>query len=152
MAKLILSPLFCILKYRSTTNSQHRQLLLLYRQRHRFRLYSYPYHLRPFRQLSPLLLLFTLYGSLSCADPRKPINYRRWLGSQPAEHVVQCGEGEDQDRGLVYMTAVGSAGAGVGAEEGDGGTIAITHGTGGWVWCGCGCGCVVAIPSSCEKG
>ena len=53
----------------------------------------------------------------------------------------KCGEGGDQDQGIVYMSAVGSAGAGVGAKEGDGGTITITRGTGGWVWCGCGCGC-----------
>ena len=43
----------------------------------------------------------------------------------------KCGEGEDQDQGIVYMSAVGSAGAGVGAEKGDGGTITITRGTGG---------------------
>ena len=64
----------------------------------------------------------------------------------------KCGEGEDQDRGIVYMSAVGSAGADVGGEEGDGGTITITRGTGGWIWCGYGCGCVAAIASSCEKG
>ena len=60
----------------------------------------------------------------------------------------KCGEGEDQDRGIVYMTAVGSAGAGVGAEEGDGGTITTTRGTGGWVWWGYDGACVVAIASS----
>ena len=59
----------------------------------------------------------------------------------------KCGEGGDQDRGIVYMTAVGSAGAGVGA-EGDGGTITITRGTGGWVWCGYDGACVVVIASS----
>jgi hypothetical protein len=44
----------------------------------------------------------------------------------------KCGEGEDQDRGIVYMSAVRSVGAGVGAEKGDGGTITITRGTGGF--------------------
>ena len=45
----------------------------------------------------------------------------------------KCREGEDQDQGIVYMSAVGSAGACVGAEEGDDGTITITRDTGGWV-------------------
>jgi hypothetical protein len=30
----------------------------------------------------------------------------------------KCGEGEDQDRGIVYMSAVGSAGASVGGGGG----------------------------------
>ena len=33
----------------------------------------------------------------------------------------KCEEGEYQNRGIVYMSAVGSVGAGVGAEKGDGG-------------------------------
>ena len=46
----------------------------------------------------------------------------------------KCREGEDQDQGILYMSAVGSAGACVGAEEGDSGTITITRGTLGLVW------------------
>jgi hypothetical protein len=47
--------------------------------------------------------------------------------------MQKCGEDQDQDQdqGIVYMSAVGSAGASVGAEGGDGRTITITRGTGG---------------------
>ena len=118
---------------------QRLQLLLSPRQLqlHPLRLHSCPYHLRLFHlsccrhccswpsltslwsysQSGPQkLLLSTLYGNLSCTDPQKAINYRRYLGREPAEHGVQCGqfdsrsgtekcrEGADKDRGIVSMS------------------------------------------------
>ena len=93
-----------------------------------------------------------LHGSLSCTDLRKATNYRRCLGSELAEHEVQCGqfnsrtgtgrcrERADQSRRIVYMS-VGGDGTGGEAEDGDGGTITIRRGIRSWDGCDCGCGC-----------